>query len=256
MYSKKSYIQNILTCFFVALFSMCQALPFTIIPKEGTEFPTSMVLDTPTTAYYTIINNTGVQRNNNFVKYLPPGVTQVLTGGTYPDTCGERFDLPPNGSCTLQLTISQPIDSSDPDPRHHLFVSFPGGVTTAGTTFPLNVLSIDNYKNWLTNLKNYHVRQGNAFLMVPSTFPLFLQTFGSCFGNNPASPYIWPQPPIENSYVDPYYGVPLNTPGPNGSTTNIFYRLSDHEALVTIVSYPPLAAYFGYQSSAIRSAII
>lgn len=110
------------------------------------------------------------------------------------------------------------------------------------------VHSIRGYAHWINNLENYRVRQGNAFLMVQSTFPLFLDTFGSCFGNNPASPYIIPQPPVEDSYVDPYYGVPLNTPGPHGSTTNIFYRLSDHDALVTIVSYPPLAAYFGYQS--------
>ena len=161
MYFRKHSIRNMLTVIFISFCTMCHALPLTIIPKEGAELLTNIVL-------------------------------------------GEKC--------------------------------------------PSEELSIKHYKKWIAHLKKFRVRQGNAFLMVPSTFPLFLQTFGSCFGNNPASPYIWPQPPIEDSYVDPYYGVPLNTPGPKGSTTNIIYRLSDNDALVTIVSYPPLAAYFGYQS--------
>lgn len=103
---------------------------------------------------------------------------------------------------------------------------------------------------FLTNLISlgYSVVQGNIFLFENSDCPEFVDIFNSCFGNNPAGPYIIPQPPIENSYVDPYYAVPLNTPGPNNVTTNITYRLSDFDALVTIVSYPPKGAYFGYQS--------
>ena len=94
----------------------------------------------------------------------------------------------------------------------------------------------------------YTVVQGNAYLFENTACPQFVGIFGSCFGNNAAAPYIIPQPPIENSYVDPYYAVPLNTPGPNGVTTNIAYRLSDNDALVTVVKYPSTGAYFGYQS--------
>lgn len=90
--------------------------------------------------------------------------------------------------------------------------------------------------------------QGNVFLFENTDCPQFVGIFGTCFGNNAAAPYVIPQPPVEDSYVDPYYAVPLNTPGPNGVTTNIAYRLSDTEALVSIVTYPPKAAYFGYQS--------
>ena len=110
------------------------------------------------------------------------------------------------------------------------------------------------YSAWINNLwREYRVTQGNVFLMTASDCPTFTMIFKSCFGNNPAAPYIIPQPPVGKSYVDPYYAEPLNTPGPDGQTTNIIYRLSDREALVTIVSYPPKAAYLGYISYAFTS---
>ena len=103
------------------------------------------------------------------------------------------------------------------------------------------------YSSWLKSLgPDYEVVQGNVFLFTNDKCPTFVSIFDSCFGNNPAAPYIIPQPPIEDSYVDPYYATALNTPGPHGQTTNITYRLSDQDALVTIVSYPPKAAYLGY----------
>jgi hypothetical protein len=108
---------------------------------------------------------------------------------------------------------------------------------------------LSDYQQWIKTLssQNYTVVQGNIFLMVNSECPTFVAIFDSCFGNNPAAPYIIPQPPIEHSYVDPYYAVQLNTPGPDG-LTNISYRLGNNDALVTIISYPPKAAYLGYQS--------
>ena len=109
--------------------------------------------------------------------------------------------------------------------------------------------SLDPYSSWVGSLPpEYRVVQGNAFRMTVDKCPTFIAIFNSCFGNNPAAPYIIPQPPIEDSYVDPYYATGLNTRGPNGQTTNIIYRLTDQDALVTIVSYPPKAAYLGYIS--------
>src|SRR5215471_5163309 len=109
--------------------------------------------------------------------------------------------------------------------------------------------TLSDYQQWIKHLAshNYTVVQGNVFLMVNSECPTFMAIFDSCFGNNPSAPYIIPQPPIEHSYVDPYYAVPLETLGPEG-LTNIIYRLGNHDALVTIISYPPKAAYLGYQS--------
>jgi hypothetical protein len=110
--------------------------------------------------------------------------------------------------------------------------------------------SIARYAHFIEGLSSngYAVAQGNVYLFSNSDCPLFVSIFNSCFGNNPAAPYIIPQPPIEGSYVDPYYATELNTPGPDGSQTNIVYRLGDEDALVSLVSYPPKGAYFGYQS--------
>lgn len=103
----------------------------------------------------------------------------------------------------------------------------------------------------------YSVAQGNAYLFTKESCPLFVGIFGSCFGNNSAAPYVFPQPPTQGAHVDPVYAAPFNTPGPDGNT-NIIYRLSDDDALITVVSYPPKAAYFGFQSyvSPARSATI
>lgn len=126
-----------------------------------------------------------------------------------------------------------------------LILSGCGGSSSSSTTSTLQ-----SYMNAITGLRTsgYQVAQGNAFLFTNNDCPTFVAIFGSCFGNNSAAPYVVPQVPIEGSYVNPDYAAPLNAPGPNGQTTNIVYRLSDDDALITVVSYPSTAAYFGYQS--------
>jgi len=111
--------------------------------------------------------------------------------------------------------------------------------------------SMDLYVSWLSSLgsANYNVVQGNVFLFTNDECQAFIPIFNTCFGQNPAAPYIFPEPPIEDSDVDPDYAMPFNTQGPAGET-NIFYRLTDNDALITVVSYPPKAAYFGYISYA------
>jgi energy-converting hydrogenase Eha subunit A len=116
------------------------ALPFNITPKAGTVLPTNVVPGRNAIAYYTVQNSTLSQRNNNFVKYLPRGVTQTTNGGTYNDTCGGAFNLAPVGqagdSCTLQLSISGAVDVND---TPNLMVCVPGGMTCAGTPYQLSV---------------------------------------------------------------------------------------------------------------------
>ncbi len=141
-FMQKGFI--ILVSFFIlSMSAVSHALPLSIIPKAGTTLPTSVNQGSTVTAYYTVYNLTASQRNGNFVKYLPPNVSQVNTGGTYGDTCSSTFSLAPNAqsgySCTLQLTISGAVSSIDTSPSNHLFVCFPGGKTCAGTNYPLNV---------------------------------------------------------------------------------------------------------------------
>lgn len=110
--------------------------------------------------------------------------------------------------------------------------------------------TMSSYSNWVNSLNTtgYSVTQGSIFLFSNSDCPLFVGIFGSCFGNNPAAPYIIPQLPIESAFVDPYYAQQLIESTPNGTPTDIIFRLSDHDAMVTLVAYPPKGAYFGYQS--------
>lgn len=124
---------------FAALFvaHSASALPFSIVPDLSIPFPTTMVAGTTVSATYTVTNNTGITRNGNYVKYLPPNVSILSTG------CGEKFNLAargqPGDSCSLNLTISGEVEANDPDIRHHLFICFPGGISCAGTKFPLDV---------------------------------------------------------------------------------------------------------------------
>ena len=143
-------LRNCFLLFFAfLLMSICGnsfALPFNIVAKSGTQLPTTVNKGSTVTAYYTINNLAVSQQNGNFIKYLPLNVTQVVTGGNYSDTCGKSFILQGMGkagsSCTLQLTVSGPVNANDPDPRHHLFACFPSGLTCAGTTQSLNVTQI------------------------------------------------------------------------------------------------------------------
>ena len=110
-------------------------------------------------------------------------------------------------------------------------------------------VDIGTYQTWVTNLSasNYTVAQGSVFLMTNSDCADFVSVFNSCFGQNPAAPYIIPQPPVGQSYEDPSYATHFEVAGQNGQN-DILYRLSDNDAMVTIVSYPPEAVYLGYQS--------
>ena len=222
------------------------ALPYRIVP-EGT-LPTSIANGATLQVTYTVTNNTSYSLNS-MVQYLPPNVSQVTGSGL----CGSPFTLAPGGSCNLQLSVSGSVNGNDPNQHNHLFICVvgSGGQTCAGPSQAntLNVKSLSDYANWVTGLSpGYTTEQGSVFLMLNTDCPEFVSVFGSCFGQNPAAPYIIPEPPIEQSYVDPDYATTFENQSSTGNTTDMFYRLSDNDALVTIISYPPKAAYLGYQS--------
>ncbi|RUR07926.1 sialidase family protein [Legionella sp. km772] len=128
--------------FFAAISSY--ATPFILLP-QGT-LPTAVSPGASVYASYTVTNNTLSVRKGNFVKWLPPHVTQVIEP-TDATVCKRIFNLGPHGainqSCTLKLKISGAVNRNDANPQHHLFVCFPGGKTCAGPTpaHSLNVIS-------------------------------------------------------------------------------------------------------------------
>lgn len=136
-----------LLSFFIYLNAGAQDLPFNIAPKNGTTLPTSIIPGQTTVAYYTISNTTPITSPiaNNFVKYFPPNVTQLLTDATYTDICQTKFTLQPKGSvgdsCTLKLQISAPVQTncSSTNPQQCLFICMSDRTTCGGTNYPLNL---------------------------------------------------------------------------------------------------------------------
>ncbi|WP_420264962.1 hypothetical protein [Candidatus Magnetominusculus dajiuhuensis] len=102
---------------------------------------------------------------------------------------------------------------------------------------------------WMSTLplKGYGVSRGNVYVVDNAACEKIVSVFGTCFGNNAAAPYIIPQVPIADTYMDTYYTNDFYSTSPNGVQSNMFYRLSDNDALVTILKLPPRAAYLGYQ---------
>ena len=124
--------------------SISHALPFSVVPKTGTTLPTVLNVGGTANAFYTVTNTTGTQRNGNYVKTFPTNVTQVLPpDGLYSDTCDQSFNLAPNGSCTLELSVAGAVNGAA---APFLFVCFTGGLTCAGTNYPLNV-AVNGWSN-------------------------------------------------------------------------------------------------------------
>ena len=113
------------------------------------------------------------------------------------------------------------------------------------------------FTNWMTYVgqqPGLSVTDGDA---VPFTNPRqsatgctpYIDTLGSCFGNNPITPYIITQPPIGSATLPDWA---LNTAfegtGPKGAPLDNFYHLSMNEALVTVITLPPVGAYWSYQT--------
>lgn len=158
---KKILKQCVFAILFVLLVvfhaSLSYALPFSITVRAGSTLPTNVVTGFPVPALYTVANNTQQSTIGDFVKYLPPNVTQVTVDATYPDLCGATFNLTPTGtvgsSCTLELMVSGAVNGSDPNPHNHLFVCFSGGLTCAGTPNGLNVTN--NFAPTINSLSIY-----------------------------------------------------------------------------------------------------
>ena len=127
----------------------------------------------------------------------------------------------------------------------------------AGAAAAHATTSVAAWQGWVQGLGHagYTVAQGGVFTINNAACAEIVAVFGSCFGNNAAAPYIVPQPPIGGTYVDPDYATPFTVAGATGAPSNMFYRLANDDALVTILNLPPKAAYLGYQSYVFTSAI-
>lgn len=94
----------------------------------------------------------------------------------------------------------------------------------------------------------YEVLRGNWNLFTIDDCKYSVATFGNCFGNNPAAPYIIPTVPLwDDEYVDHYLKDSI---GPTQGDTWWTYRLDEREAVIVLGTLPPEASYFGFQTYA------
>lgn len=129
----------IMQFFLMGLLSLsCNAAVFNIVPHFS--LPTTVSQGGSTQAYYTVTNTTSSFHAENYVKYLPPNVTQVNIDDSIPNLCASTFALAAGMSCILELNVTGAINSADPNAHNHLLVCLGGCVTCcAGTNYPLNV---------------------------------------------------------------------------------------------------------------------
>jgi hypothetical protein len=94
--------------------------------------------------------------------------------------------------------------------------------------------------------RRFDVTDGYATLYTDAECDTSFAVMGSCYGNNPAAPYIvpvvrsWPE-----EYLDPATRGAFGTTPDGYSAT---YRLDPREALVVVADLPPPARYLGFQS--------
>jgi len=96
------------------------------------------------------------------------------------------------------------------------------------------------------NKQGFQVERGYFKLYTNEDCPTSFEEIGTCWGNNPAAPYVqiaipsWPEEYIDPA-TDTAYG--LNLEGYHNS-----YRLDPREAIVILGVLPPPAHYFGLQT--------
>jgi hypothetical protein len=127
-----------------------------------------------------------------------------------------------------------------------------GGLRTSGkSALPLNKVpgSVESKARRLMNnltKQGFQVERGYIKLYTNEDCPTSFEEIGTCWGNNPAAPYVqFAIPPWPEEYIDPAtdtaYGLTLE--GYHAS-----YRLDPREAIVILGVLPPPAHYFGLQT--------
>jgi len=92
----------------------------------------------------------------------------------------------------------------------------------------------------------FEVERGYFRLYTEKDCPISFTEIGSCYGNNPAAPYItFSVPPWPEEYIDPATDEAF---GQNLEGYSTSYRLDPREAIVILGKLPPPASYFGLQS--------
>ncbi len=121
-------------------------------------------------------------------------------------------------------------------------------VARDNNAFPLSLSK--KVQSFQSNLEDqgFEVLRGNWNLFTIDDCKYSVATFGNCFGNNPAAPYIIPTVPLwPDEFVDHYMKDSI---GPTQGDTWWTHRLDEREAIVVMGTLPPAGGYFGIQTFA------
>lgn len=135
-------------------------------------------------------------------------------------------------------------------PRHLALVS--AWLSLAPLALCQNVLSINKVPGSVESTaqqlthslqkQGYEVLRGYFKLMTKDDCDLSYKVMHTCYGNNPAAPYVIPiVPPWPDEWVDP---VTIGALGKTADGYSASYRLDPREALVILAQMPPPAAFF------------
>lgn len=138
-------------------------------------------------------------------------------------------------------------------PALFMAVTATTGFSSTDAASDANVLPLslnEKVQSFQANLEasGYEVLRGNWNLFTIDDCKYSVATFGNCFGNNPAAPYIIPTVPLwEDEFVDHYLKDSI---GPTQGNTWWTYRFDEREAVIVLGTLPPRGGYFGLQTYA------
>ena len=132
-----------------------------------------------------------------------------------------------------------------------LLLSWGPPLVSSQSSLPENKVSAgveSQAQHLMADLKKqgFEVSQGYFRLYTNDDCPYSFAEMHSCYGNNPAAPYVtFSVPPWPKEYVDPATDLAL---GPNKEGYSTSYRFDPNEAIVILGLLPPPADYFGLQT--------
>jgi hypothetical protein len=122
----------------------------------------------------------------------------------------------------------------------------PGGKPAPVNQIPLAIQSTANSLTGSLEAQGFQVKGGYFKLFSKEDCDSAYKVMGTCYGNNPAAPYVMPVVPYwPDEFQDP---ADKDAFGPTADGYTAGYRLDPREAILIMGMLPPKSAYLGLQS--------
>lgn len=131
----------------------------------------------------------------------------------------------------------------------------PGAVLALSVLAAVPVRAADapspaDWLGWVRGLakSGYGVSSGSIRFLDRSACRAIAEPSGTCFGSDAAAPFLVPEVPADGTAADRRYPKVLSARGGRSGAGGMVYRLRETDAVLTVLTLPPQAAYLGYQS--------